>query len=72
MVALARKENRAAQRRWRERHAAKIYAVQKVKRVLLRQEISDADIKELAGALRERLGKPGIVLLCRTLNSGRL
>jgi hypothetical protein len=40
--------------------------VQKVKRVLLRQEISDADIKELAGALRERLGNSGIVLLCRT------
>jgi hypothetical protein len=71
MVALARKENRAAQRRWRERHAAKIYAVQKVKRVLLRQEISDADIEELAGALRERLNNPGIVLLRRALKPVR-
>src|SRR5215813_1513965 len=67
MVALTPKENRAAQKRWRERHAKKRDAVQRISKTLLREKITAADVEELARALRKRLDGRAVALLRRAL-----
>jgi hypothetical protein len=59
--------NAEKQARWRERHAMKRYAVQRISKAILRRQWSDDTIPELASALRSVLNTAGIVALRRAL-----
>jgi hypothetical protein len=59
--------NAEKQARWRERHAMKRYAVQRISKAILRRQSSDDTIPELASALRSVLNMAGIVALRRAL-----
>ena len=52
--------NAEKQARWRERHAMKRYAVQRISKAILRLQWSDDTIPELASALRSVLNTAGI------------
>src|SRR5262249_12864678 len=59
--------NAEKQARWRERHAMKRHAVQRISKAILRRQWSDGAISELASALRSVLNTAGIVALRRAL-----
>ena len=59
--------NAEKQARWRERHAMKRHAVQRISKAILRRQWSDGTIPEIASALRSVLNTAGIVALRRAL-----
>jgi len=59
--------NAEKQARWRERHAMKRHAVQRISKAILRRQWSDDTIPELASALRSVLNTAGIVALRRAI-----
>jgi hypothetical protein len=59
--------NAEKQARWRERHAMKRYAVQRISKAILRRQWNDGTIAELASALRQVLTTSGIAALRRAL-----
>jgi len=59
--------NAEKQARWRERHAMKRHAVQRISKAILRRQWSDDTIPEIASALRSVLNTAGIVALRRAL-----
>src|SRR5262245_65038591 len=59
--------NAEKQARWRERHAMKRYAVQRISKAILRRQWNDDTIAELASALRQVLTTSSIAALRRAL-----
>ena len=59
--------NAEKQARWRERHAMKRNAVQRISKAILRRQWNDDTIAELASALRQVLTTSGIAALRRAL-----
>jgi hypothetical protein len=63
-----RERNRAAQARYRERHATTLVEARKMAALLARRKWHAADMARLADMLRGFLGEPGVKALVRELH----
>jgi hypothetical protein len=59
--------NAEKQARWRERHIVKRRNVQRIVNLLVRRQLTDAHIEELAGLLYGLLSREGVRILRRHL-----